>query len=59
MSLSIRKFIWDIRRSTVTVKEGEDGPTWSQNVGALPPNVQDIIASGGLEKWVRKQIGIS
>ncbi|CAD6580444.1 MAG: mitochondrial Homoaconitase [Alectoria sarmentosa] len=53
------KLTWDIRRSTVTVKEGENGPTWSQNVAALPPNVQDIIASGGLEKWVKKQIGTS
>ncbi|KAL9071669.1 MAG: hypothetical protein Q9161_004094 [Pseudevernia consocians] len=51
------KFTWDIRRSTVTVKEGDNGPTWNQTVAALPPNVQDIIASGGLEKWVKKQIG--
>lgn len=52
-------FKWDIRRSTVTVKEGENGPTWSQSVGAMPPNVQSIIAAGGLEKWVKKQIGSS
>lgn len=51
------KLTWDIRRSIVTVKEGENGPTWSQDVAALPPNVQDIIASGGLEKWVKKQVG--
>ena len=52
----IRKFTWDVRRSTVTVKEGKNRLAWSQNVGALPPNVQDIIASGGLEKWVKKRI---
>lgn len=54
---SIRIFTWDITRSIVTVKEGESGPTWTQNVGALSPNVQDILVSGGLEKWVKKQIG--
>ena len=52
----IRKFTWDVRRSTVTVKEGENGLLWSQNVGALPLNVLVIIASGGLEKWVKKQM---
>ncbi|KAM0803973.1 homoaconitase [Usnea florida] len=50
-------FTWDITRSIVTVKEGQSGPNWTQNVGALSPNVQDIIVSGGLEKWVKKQIG--
>ncbi len=56
-SCFIRTFNWDIRRSIVTVKEGQSGTIWSQNVAPLPPNVQDIIASGGLEKWVKKQIG--
>ncbi|KAI0379849.1 hypothetical protein F5Y04DRAFT_258474 [Hypomontagnella monticulosa] len=50
------KFLWDVRRSKVTVTEGEDGQTWSQKVGELPPNVQEIIARGGLEKWVKHQI---
>ena len=49
-------FTWDVRRSQVEVKEGEGGPTWSQKIGELPPNVQEIIARGGLEKWVKKQI---
>lgn len=40
----------------VTVQEGENGRTWSQSVGELPPNVQEVIATGGLEKWVGKQI---
>ncbi|ORY71979.1 uncharacterized protein BCR38DRAFT_418557 [Pseudomassariella vexata] len=50
------KFLWDVRRSKVTVTEGEGGQTWSQRVGELPPNVQEIIARGGLEKWVKHEI---
>lgn len=48
---------WDVRRSTVTVQEGPSGLEWSVKVGELPPNVQEIIALGGLESWVRKEIG--
>ncbi|KAK3217172.1 hypothetical protein GRF29_1g2137823 [Pseudopithomyces chartarum] len=48
---------WDVRRSTVNVQEGEDGKKWSVKVGELPPNVQEIIALGGLESWVKKEIG--
>ncbi|KAL8788996.1 MAG: hypothetical protein Q9213_001405 [Squamulea squamosa] len=51
------KLVWDVRKSMVEVQEGESGPRWSQKVGELPPNVQEIIATGGLEKWVKKQIG--
>jgi len=50
------KFVWDVRRSKVFVTEGEGGETWSQKVGELPPNVQEIIARGGLEKWVKAEI---
>ncbi|ROV92690.1 hypothetical protein VSDG_06578 [Cytospora chrysosperma] len=50
------KFLWDLKRSKVTVTEGEGGQTWSQKVGELPPNVQEIIALGGLEKWVKSKI---
>jgi homoaconitate hydratase len=50
------KLMWDVRRSKVVVTEGEGGETWSQKVGELPPNVQEIIARGGLEKWVKSQI---
>jgi homoaconitate hydratase len=49
-------FEWDLRRSRVTIEE-KGGETWSQKVGSMPPNVQDIIAKGGLEKWVKSQIG--
>ncbi|KAI9778317.1 MAG: mitochondrial Homoaconitase [Peltula sp. TS41687] len=53
------KFTWDVRRSRVEVVEGESGNRWSQKVGELPVNVQEIIARGGLEKWVKKEIGQS
>lgn len=48
---------WDVRRSMVTVQEGLGGAQWSVKVGELPPNVQEIIALGGLENWVKKEIG--
>ncbi|KAF2262918.1 homoaconitase [Lojkania enalia] len=48
---------WDVRRSTVSVQEGPSGAKWNVKVGELPPNVQEIIALGGLESWVRKEIG--
>lgn len=48
--------VWDVRRSKIIVTE-KDGKKWSQRVGELPPNVQEIIARGGLEKWVKTQIG--
>jgi homoaconitate hydratase len=47
---------WDVRRSKVSVQEGVDGAKWSVKVGELPPNVQEIIALGGLENWVKKEI---
>ena len=47
---------WNVRSSTVTIQEGNAGPTWSERVGTLPPNVQEIIARGGLEAWVAKEI---
>jgi homoaconitate hydratase len=47
---------WDVRRSKVNVTEA-DGTTWSEPVGTLPPNVQEIIAKGGLEEWVKSNIG--
>lgn len=50
------KFLWDVRRSKVTITEGQGGQTWSQKVGELPPNVQEIIARGGLEKWVKHEL---
>jgi homoaconitate hydratase len=48
---------WDVRRSTVNIQEGPNGAKWNVKVGELPPNVQEIIALGGLENWVKKEIG--
>jgi homoaconitate hydratase len=50
---------WEVRFSKVTIQEGEGGPIWCQNVAAFPPNLQEIIARGGLEEWVKKEIGTS
>ncbi|KAJ5570320.1 homoaconitase LysF [Penicillium hispanicum] len=47
---------WDVRRSQIEVQEGENGAKWTHKVGELPPNVQEIIAMGGLEKWVKNAI---
>lgn len=47
---------WDVRRRKVEIDEGEGKPKWSEPVGELPTNVQEIIAMGGLEKWVQSQI---
>ena len=49
-------FTWDVARSEVVIKEGANGEEWRQSVGELPPNVQSIIARGGLEKWVKGEI---
>ncbi|KAJ5147766.1 hypothetical protein N7526_001118 [Penicillium atrosanguineum] len=47
---------WNVRRSQIEVQEGEGGAKWTHKVGELPPNVQEIIAKGGLEKWVKNAI---
>ncbi|PFH62241.1 hypothetical protein XA68_14520 [Ophiocordyceps unilateralis] len=49
---------WDLKRSIVEVREGASGEVWTERVGELPPNVQAIIAAGGLEAWVRSEIGV-
>lgn len=49
------KLVWDVKKSQIEVTEG-DGKTWIEKVGELPPNVQEIIAKGGLEKWVQNEI---
>jgi homoaconitate hydratase len=50
-------FSLDLRRNKVTVTEGEGGKVWDQKVGEIPPSVQEIIARGGLENWVKREIG--
>ena len=52
------KLVWDVKKSQIEVQEA-DGKTWTEKVGELPPNVQEIIAKGGLEKWVKAEIGAS
>ncbi|KAI9656354.1 MAG: mitochondrial Homoaconitase [Alyxoria varia] len=41
---------WDVSRSEVTVRAGEGGDTWTEKVPEVPPNVQRIVAGGGLVK---------
>lgn len=48
--------VWDVKKSQIEVREGPNGKTWTEKVGELPPNVQEIIAKGGLEKWVQNEI---
>jgi homoaconitate hydratase len=48
--------VWDVKKSQIEVTEGLTGKKWVEKVGELPPNVQEIIAKGGLEKWVQKEI---
>ena len=47
----------DVKRSVVEVREGEDGESWTEQVGELPASVQAIIAAGGLEAWVKGEVG--
>jgi len=51
-------FEWDVASSRVTVREGPEGAReWSQGVGELGSNVQEIIVRGGLEGWVKAKLG--
>jgi len=47
---------WDVRRNIVEISEGPDRPTWNMTVGELSPNIQEIIAVGGIVPWVKSQI---
>lgn len=51
------RLLWDVRRSLVEVRDKEKNLIFRETVGEMPPNVQEIIACGGLENWVRKAIG--
>lgn len=48
--------VWDVKKSQIEITEGPGGKRWTEQVGELPPNVQEIIAKGGLEKWVQQEI---
>lgn len=47
---------WDVRKSKVTITES-DGKSSSQKLAEPPPNVPEVIANGGLEKWIKAEIG--
>jgi len=47
---------WDVRRNIVEINEGPDQPKWNMKVGELSPNIQEIIAAGGIGPWVKSQI---
>ncbi|TAQ83891.1 hypothetical protein B7494_g7788 [Chlorociboria aeruginascens] len=47
---------WDAHKGIVTVRKDVSSPGWSFHVPELSPNVQEIIACGGLENWVRNSI---
>ncbi|KAF5666733.1 hypothetical protein FCIRC_10088 [Fusarium circinatum] len=47
---------WDVKKSMVHVQEGEGGEKWTEKVGDIPPNVQEIIAPGGLEEWCKHEL---
>lgn len=48
---------YDVRKATVTVTEGENGPVvLTEKVGELGTNLQDIIIKGGLEGWVKSEL---
>ncbi|KAL7960562.1 hypothetical protein V8C34DRAFT_302880 [Trichoderma compactum] len=49
------KLLWDVRRSKVTITE-QDGSSWEQKVGEMPPSVQEIVAKGGVLKWVQSKM---
>jgi homoaconitate hydratase len=50
---------WDVKNSVVEVREGDGGETWIEKVGELPANIQEIIAHGGLEAWVKGQVALN
>ena len=43
-------FEWDVRGSIITVQEGPNGATWTEKCLEIPPEVQRIVAGGGLVK---------
>ncbi|EWC45527.1 mitochondrial momoaconitase [Drechslerella stenobrocha 248] len=47
---------WDVARSVIEVQEGQGGESWTERVSELPLNMQEIIAGGGLEAWVKGKL---
>lgn len=50
---------WDVTKAQVMVIDSDANIILSQKVGELGTNLQDIIVKGGLEGWVKSQIGSS
>lgn len=50
------KLKWDVRRSLVEVSDTNKQVIFRKKVGEMPPNVQEIIAAGGLENRVRQEV---
>ncbi len=38
------------------MQEGENGDRWEEKVGEFAENLQEIIAKGGLENWIKHEI---
>ena len=38
------------------MQEGKDGDRWEEKVGEFSENLQEIIAKGGLENWIKDEI---
>lgn len=49
---------WDVRRSLVEVTDMNGNCFFKDNVAEMPPNMQEIIACGGLENFVKKNLGL-
>ncbi|KAI9775547.1 MAG: mitochondrial Homoaconitase [Geoglossum umbratile] len=47
---------WDVARGVVKVQEGENGDHWEEKVGEFAENLQEIVAKGGLENWIKHEI---
>ena len=39
-----------------SAKRGENGEKWEEKVGEFAENLQEIIAKGGLENWIKAEI---
>lgn len=50
------KLRWDVRRSLVEVFDTNNDVIFRKKVGEMPPNVQEIIAAGGLENRVKQEV---
>ncbi|ODV77243.1 homoaconitase [Suhomyces tanzawaensis NRRL Y-17324] len=48
---------WDVTKAQVYVADSEGNLILNQKVGELGANLQDIIVKGGLEGWVKSELG--